>query len=78
MYIARNCHIINGSNNLYADYGREQGEKRVTKALEGKRFAEFTAYANQPEPDEIEDTSNLVELENMDSVIQEAIEKSVK
>ena len=78
MYIARNCHIINGSNNLYADYGREQERKELQKLLKARDLPEFTAYANQPEPDEIEDTSNLVELENMDSVIQEAIEKSVK
>ena len=37
-----------------------------------------TAVPEKPEEEEIEDTSNLVELENMDSVIQEAIEKNVK
>lgn len=52
--------------------------KELQKLLKARDLPEFTAYANQPEPDEIEDTSNLVELENMDSVIQEAIEKSVK
>lgn len=52
--------------------------KELQKLLKARDLPEFTTYANPPEPDEIEDTSNLVELENMDSVIQEAIEKTVK
>ena len=37
-----------------------------------------SSIKEKPEEEEIEDTSNLVELENMDSVIQEAIEKNIK
>lgn len=52
--------------------------KELQKLLKARDLPEFTTYAQKPEADEIEDTSNLVELENMDSVIQEAIEKNVK
>ena len=52
--------------------------KELQKLLKARDLPEFTTYAQKPEEDEIEDTSNLVELENMDSVIQEAIDKNVK
>ena len=48
--------------------------RELQKLLKARDLPEFTTYAQKPEEDEIEDTSNLVELENMDSVIQEAIE----
>lgn len=52
--------------------------RELQKLLKARDLPEFTTYAQKPEEDEIEDTSNLVELENMDSVIQEAIEKTIK
>jgi hypothetical protein len=52
--------------------------KELQKLLKARDLPEFTTYAQKPEEDEIEDTSNLVELENMDTVIQEAIEKTIK
>ena len=52
--------------------------KELQKLLKARDLPEFTTYAQKPEEDEIEDVSNLVELENMDSVIQEAIEKTIK
>lgn len=52
--------------------------KELQKLLKARDLPEFTTYAEKPEEDIIEDTSNLVELENMDSVIQEAIEKTIK
>ena len=52
--------------------------RELQKLLKARDLPEFTTYAQKPEEDEIEDTSNLVELENMDSVIQEAIDKNVK
>lgn len=50
--------------------------KELQKLLKARDLPEFTTYAQKPEEDEIEDVSNLVELENMDSVIQEAIDKN--
>lgn len=52
--------------------------KELQKLLKARDLPEFTTYAQKPEEEEMEDTSNLVELENMDSVIQEAIEKTIK
>ena len=52
--------------------------KELQKLLKARDLPEFTTYAQKPEEEEVEDTSNLVELENMDSVIQEAIEKTIK
>ena len=51
--------------------------KELQKLLKARDLPEFTTYGEKPE-EEIEDTSNLVELENMDTVIQEAIEKTIK
>lgn len=51
--------------------------RELQKLLKARDLPEFVAHT-EPEPDEMEDTSNLVELENMDSVIQEAIEKTIK
>ena len=51
--------------------------KELQKLLKARDLPEFVAHT-EPEPDEIEDTSNLVELENMDSVIQDALEKTIK
>lgn len=51
--------------------------RELQKLLKARDLPEYVAHT-EPEPDEIEDTSNLVELENMDSVIQEAIEKTIK
>ena len=51
--------------------------KELQKLLKARDLPEYVAHT-EPEPDEIEDVSNLVELENMDSVIQEAIEKTIK
>lgn len=51
--------------------------RELQKLLKARDLPEFVAHT-EPEPDEIEDTSNLVELENMDSVIQETIEKNIK
>jgi hypothetical protein len=50
--------------------------KELQKLLKARDLPEFTTYGEKPEEEEIEDTSNLVELENMDTVIQEAIEKT--
>ncbi|OQB03543.1 MAG: hypothetical protein BWY21_02150 [Parcubacteria group bacterium ADurb.Bin216] len=52
--------------------------RELQKLLKARDLPEFTTYAQKPEEEEVEDTSNLVELENMDSVIQEAIEKNIK
>ena len=52
--------------------------KELQKLLKARDLPEFTTYAQKPEEEEIEDTSNLIELENMDTVIQEAIEKTIK
>ena len=52
--------------------------KELQKLLKARELPEYTTFAEKPEEEEIEDTSNLVELENMDSVIQEAIEKTIK
>lgn len=52
--------------------------KELQKLLKARDLPEYTTYATEPEKEDIEDVSNLVELENMDSVIQEAIEKNVK
>lgn len=49
----------------------------TSKLLKARDLPEFTSYS-EPQTEEIEDTSNLVELENMDSVIQEALEKNAK
>lgn len=51
--------------------------RELQKLLKAKDLPEFIANT-QPEPDEIEDTSNLVELENMDSVIAERLDKNDK
>lgn len=37
--------------------------KELQKLLKARDLPEFTTYAQKPEADEIEDTSNLVELE---------------
>ena len=50
--------------------------RELQKLLKARDLPEFTTYGEKPEEEEIEDTSNLVELENMDTVIQEAIEKT--
>jgi hypothetical protein len=52
--------------------------KELQKLLKARDLPEFTTYGEKPKEEEIEDTSNLVELENMDTVIQEAIEKTFK
>ena len=52
--------------------------KELQKLLKARDLPEYTTFAEKPEVEEIEDTSNLVELENMDTVIQEAIEKNIK
>ena len=52
--------------------------KELQKLLKARDLPEYTTYATEPEKEEIDDTSNLVELENMDTVIQEAIEKNIK
>lgn len=46
----------------------------LQRLLKARDLPEYVTYT-QPEVDEIEDTSNLVELENMDQVIQDMIEK---
>lgn len=51
--------------------------RELQKLLKAKDLPEFVATV-EPQEDIIDDTSNLVELENMDSVIQEAIEKTIK
>jgi len=51
--------------------------RELQKLLKARDLPEYTAYS-EPQVDEIEDTSNLVELENMDSVIAEALEKNEK
>ena len=50
--------------------------RELQKLLKARDLPEFTTYGEKPEEEEVEDTSNLVELENMDTVIQEAIEKT--
>ena len=52
--------------------------KELQQLLKARDLPEYTTFAEKPEVEEIEDTSNLVELENMDTVIQEAIEKNIK
>ena len=49
----------------------------LQRLLKARDLPEFVSYT-QPEEDEVEDTSNLVDLENMDQVIQEAIDKNAK
>ncbi len=49
----------------------------LQRLLKARDLPEFVSYT-QPEEDEVEDTTNLVELENMDQVIQEAIDKNAK
>lgn len=48
--------------------------RELQKLLKAKDLPEFVAHV-EPQEEDIDDTSNLVELENMDTVIQEAIEK---
>ncbi|OQB02105.1 MAG: hypothetical protein BWY21_02260 [Parcubacteria group bacterium ADurb.Bin216] len=50
--------------------------RELQKLLKARDLPEFTTYGEKPEEEEIEDTSNLVDLENMDTVIQEAMEKT--
>ena len=45
--------------------------KELQKLLKARDLPEFTTYAQKPEEEEVEDTSNLVDLENMDTVIQQ-------
>lgn len=46
----------------------------LQRLLKARDLPEYVTYT-QPEEDEVEDTSNFVELENMDQVIQDMIEK---
>jgi hypothetical protein len=52
--------------------------RELQKLLKARDLPEFTTYAEKPEEDIIDTDSNLVELENMDSVIQEALDKNAK
>ncbi len=54
-----------------------QERRELQKLLKARDLPEFVSNT-EVEADEIEDTTNLVELENMDQVIQEAIEKNAK
>ena len=78
MHFARNSNFINGGNNLLTGIVGSKERKELQKLLKARDLPEYTTFAEKPEEEEIEDTSNLVELENMDSVIQEAIEKNIK
>lgn len=49
----------------------------LQRLLKARDLPEFVSYT-QPEEEEVEDVSNLVDLENMDQVIQEAIDKNAK
>ena len=49
----------------------------LQRLLKARDLPEFVSYT-QPDEEEVEDTTNLVELENMDQVIQENIEKKIK
>lgn len=49
----------------------------LQRLLKARDLPEFVSYT-QPEEEEVEDVSNLVDLENMDQVIQENIEKKIK
>ena len=53
-------------------------DAELQKLFKARDLREFSTYAQKPEEEEIEDTSNLVDLENMDTVIQEAMEKTFK
>ncbi len=52
--------------------------RELQKLLKAKDLPQYTVYGEKPEEEEIEQDSNLVELENIDSVIQEAIDKNIK
>ena len=49
----------------------------LQRLLKARDLPEFVSYT-QPDEEEVEDTTNLVDLENMDQVIQEAIDKNAK
>lgn len=50
----------------------------LQKLLKAKDLPQYTVYGEKPEEETIEQDSNLIELENIDTVIQEAIDKNVK
>ena len=78
MHFARNSDFTNGGDNLFTGFVGSRERKELQKLLKARNLPEYTTYATEPEKEEIDDTSNLVELENMDTVIQEAIEKNIK
>lgn len=49
--------------------------RELQKLLKARDLPEYTAYS-EPQEDEIEDNSNLIELENMDQIIQEKIDSN--
>ena len=49
--------------------------RELQKLLKARDLPEYTTFA-QPQEEEIEEVSNLVELENIDQVIQERIDKN--
>ena len=51
--------------------------RELQKLLKARDLPEFVAHT-EPDEDIIEDDQNLVEIENMDLVIQEALEKNAK
>lgn len=52
--------------------------RELQKLLKARNLPEFAAYGDKPDEDIIDEGQNLVELENMDTVIQEAVDKNVK
>jgi len=65
---------------VFALYIITTSKERVElqKLLKAKDLPQYSAFGEKPEEEEIEQDSNLVELENIDSVIQEAIDKNIK
>jgi hypothetical protein len=51
--------------------------RELQRLLKARDLPEYTQYTNQEE-EIIDEDQNLVELENIDTVIQEALEKNAK
>jgi len=52
--------------------------RELQKLLKARDLPEYTTYSDKPEEEIIDEDQNLVELENMDQIIQEAVDKNAK
>ncbi len=50
----------------------------LQKLLKARDLPEFTTYGEKQEEEDLEQYNNLVELENIDTVIGESIDKNIK